>query len=1149
MQHLNFSKIIFVLLISLIGCTSFGQISVTPNKANATYNSGESMTFNVTSNTGGQVTWILKYDNFAPIISSGSMNISPNQTQTIPYTSSAAGVIICEVTQGNNQALAAAAFSPFEIQPFEDEPADFDAFWNGQKSLLADVPIDPVVTFYQNNTYSTSYRIQLNNVDNRKVFGYIVIPNGSGPFPATLDLPPYGTIANLAVPNVDLAEQGGVIAVSIVIHNAPADQVDPNAYLPDNYADKASSYYRWAILGGIRAIDFIFTRNEFNGTDLGVVGASQGAGLATIVSGLDSRVKLLAISNPVLSQNAGLKYNRAGGFPNFIQNSRSSVGTIAHEEATVDATRYYDAMFHIRRYENPLYANLSYEDVVTPAETGFATINQSSGKKILLHSLELGHTHPFEYWVKRQDFIRRVFPSTLTTHPFPFSSNDQGYWIDAGDDLIIAGTTTGLTASILKNESNNPSFILGWKKISGPGNVSFSNINDYSTSATFSSNGTYELEFSGRDEAQLTVDKKYFTLSDRVIITVGDSGNNNTLPTVTISTPTVDVGSSFVVTADFSENITGLTLSDISLSNATVTDLSGSGSNYTFTVNPITEGTITVVIPSFKVVDNQGAGNENPSNTLTLTYTAPGGGGGNGNCDDPTNLALNKLATQESTQSNADASRAVDGNTDGNFWGSNSVSLTNWVDNAWWEVDLGEISEIKEINIWNRSDCCQSILANYHVLVSDVPFTSTNLDETISQGGVSDFLQDGIAATPSTVEINRTGRYVRIQLGGQGFLALAEIEVFGCDNGNIGGGGGGTGGGGTGDCSASTNIAPLGFTTQISTQFSGTSDRAVDGNTEGGFWNPGQSVSLTEWNVNAWWEIDLGEIANIDEVKIWNRTDCCTNILKNYYVLISDVPFVSDDLSSTLDQANIFSELQEEEAGLPSSVPVNRTGRYLRIQLKGQGFLALAEVEIMGCFPPAGIGPNNPSTSFSQLDVLEFNAAAINHEVQLTWATNTENINDLFVIEKSTDGENFVSIIEVASKTDEFGFHFYQEKDQIPSAGKTFYRLLQIDKNGFEGYSEIYEVVFDLNLKVFTIFPNPTTEHLFVNLKPFLEKDIQIQIFDAQGVLRLEKNVEYSQEILHRIELENFVNGLYLITVKVANQKMITRPFVVSSPY
>jgi hypothetical protein len=116
MQQTCFSRIIFVLLISLIGCTSFGQINVTPNKENATYNSGESMTFNVTSNMGGQVSWILKYDNFAPIISSGSMNISPNQTQTIPYTSTAAGVIICEVTQGNNQALAAAAFSPFEIQ-------------------------------------------------------------------------------------------------------------------------------------------------------------------------------------------------------------------------------------------------------------------------------------------------------------------------------------------------------------------------------------------------------------------------------------------------------------------------------------------------------------------------------------------------------------------------------------------------------------------------------------------------------------------------------------------------------------------------------------------------------------------------------------------------------------------------------------------------------------------------------------------------------------------------------------------------------------------------------------------------------------------------------------------------------------------------
>jgi len=332
-----------------------------------------------------------------------------------------------------------------------------------------------------------------------------------------------------------------------------------------------------------------------------------------------------------------------------------------------------------------------------------------------------------------------------------------------------------------------------------------------------------------------------------------------------------------------------------------------------------------------------------------------GGGTGNNNCNNPTNLALNKTTKQHSTQFNASSNRVVDGNPNGDFWGGNSVSLTNWTNNAWWEVDLGEVAEITEIKIWNRTDCCQNILSNYHVLVSDIPFASTNLDATINQNNVDNFLQFNNAGTPSSVAINRTGRYVRVQLSGQGFLALAEVEILGCEN-------SGSSGGGTpnGDCVVSNNLAPFGNATQSSTQFSGNANRAIDDNTEGNFWNNQQSVSLTSWNVNAWWEIDLGEVVDIDEVKIWNRTDCCQDILRNYHVLISDTPFDSKDLDATINQAGVFNDLQNNLAARPSTIPINRSGRYLRIQLAGQGFLSLAEVEIIGCSPSNGFYQNSP---------------------------------------------------------------------------------------------------------------------------------------------------------------------------------------------
>ena len=1134
----------------LFGILCFGQINVTPNKANATYNSGESMNFNIISNSSGQVSWEIKYDNYAPVISSGTIFLSANQTKSISYTSSEPGIIICEVTKGNDRAVAAAAFSPTDIEPFEDEPSDFDSFWNGQKSALSSVPINPILTFFQNNTYSTTYRVRLNNINNRKVYGYLTIPNGAGPFPAVIDLPPFGSVPNLITPDDNLAGQAGVIVLSVSIHNVPPDQVDPNAYEPDNITNENQNYYRWGILGAVRAIDYLFTRSEFNGSDVGVIGVSQGAGLASIVAGVDNRVKLLAFSNPVLSQNSGLHHNRAGGFPNYIQESRISNGSASHEAATVDASRYYDAMFHARRYNGPVYANLSYEDLITPAATGFATLNQFSGKKILLHSTVLDHSHPVEYWVNRQDFIRRVFPSTLSTHPFPYSSNNQGYWIDAGNDKNISGNSTNLNASIQKNGSNNPIFNLKWKKISGPGNVSFSSSNSYNTNATFSSNGTYVLEFSGIDEAQLSSDKKYFTISDRITITVngGSSGggNNNGAPSVSLSTSSVNVNEPFVINVNASENINGFILSDINVSNGTATNLSGSGSNYSFTVSPIVNGFVSVNIPLFRVLDNQGNGNTTPSNTITVNYISSGGtgGGGGNNCNNPTNIALNKPTQQHSEQFNANSSRAVDGNTNGDFWGGNSVSLTRWTNNAWWEVDLQSVSDISQIKIWNRTDCCESALSQYHIFISDSPFNSSNVNDILNQTGVTDFFQSGIADAPSTININSSGRYVRIQLSGQGFLGLAEVEILGC-SGTSTGGGGSTGG--NGGCNSTSNIAPTGTATQSSIQFSGNASNAIDENTEGAFWNPAQSVSLTKWEQNPWWQIDLGTVSTIDEINIWNRTDCCLDKLKDYYILVSDSPFSSTNLNTTINQSGVTSFFQNTIAGNPSTIPINTTGRYIRIQLQDQGFLALAEVEIIGC--TGNNINNNTSTLIAQPDILLFEADLIDREVQINWSTNTEKTNDHFILEKSSDGLNFEALAISNSRSNDLGFHFYDDIDKEPFLGKNYYRLICIQQDGTTFFSNIKELDFDIDLHGFSIFPNPAQEKLFINLEPFLEKNTQIQIFDARGVEMTTKSIENNLEPIQKIDMSNYNNGLYFIAIKIDGQKIITRQFVVARTY
>jgi RHS repeat-associated protein len=65
------------------------------------------------------------------------------------------------------------------------------------------------------------------------------------------------------------------------------------------------------------------------------------------------------------------------------------------------------------------------------------------------------------------------------------------------------------------------------------------------------------------------------------------------------------------------------------------------------------------------------------------------------------------------------------------------------------------------------------------VLVSDNPFSSTDLTTTINQAGVSSYYTAGQAGLLTQIGVGRSGRYVRVQLAGDNYLSLAEVEVMG----------------------------------------------------------------------------------------------------------------------------------------------------------------------------------------------------------------------------------------------------------------------------------------------------------------------------------------------------------------------------------
>jgi len=157
------------------------------------------------------------------------------------------------------------------------------------------------------------------------------------------------------------------------------------------------------------------------------------------------------------------------------------------------------------------------------------------------------------------------------------------------------------------------------------------------------------------------------------------------------------------------------------------------------------------------------------TSTITVTVKLPS-----------RNLALEEGVTayQSSTREPVNgAEKAIDGNTDGNFW-HNSVSCTTDELNSWWQLQLPSPALIERIQIWNRTDpCCLDRLSNLRISV---------LDDSSAQVWANDFTGPISHGFSKLFEVRPpvTGRFVRVEilgknLAGNGVLTLAEVEVFG----------------------------------------------------------------------------------------------------------------------------------------------------------------------------------------------------------------------------------------------------------------------------------------------------------------------------------------------------------------------------------
>jgi hypothetical protein len=194
------------------------------------------------------------------------------------------------------------------------------------------------------------------------------------------------------------------------------------------------------------------------------------------------------------------------------------------------------------------------------------------------------------------------------------------------------------------------------------------------------------------------------------------------------------------------------------------------------------------------------------------------------------------------------------------------------------------------------------------------------------------------------------------------------------------------------------------------------------------------------------------------------------------------------------------------------------------------------------CFN-AGAYVNNLENTTLPVDLVDFNAQKNKEDVILNWITKNQINVEIFQVERSFDGINFINIGSVFINP--FGTSNYQYKDllvvtKFAAENYLYYRLKTTDKDGSVAFSKTISIQLKGKSNAFaTAYPNPFKDELTIQLNSTKTGIALITLKDLSGKNILSKNEVFSanNSIIKLMGLKGLSSGLYMLTIELNGEQ------------
>lgn len=168
------------------------------------------------------------------------------------------------------------------------------------------------------------------------------------------------------------------------------------------------------------------------------------------------------------------------------------------------------------------------------------------------------------------------------------------------------------------------------------------------------------------------------------------------------------------------------------------------------------------------------------------------------------------------------------------------------------------------------------------------------------------------------------------------------------------------------------------------------------------------------------------------------------------------------------------------------------------------------------------------------VELINFETIQVRNAIQLDWTTETEQDNEYFAVEHSTNGTDFATLktIDGAGTTQERNTYAYVH--DTPANGTNYYRLRMVEFSGKTTYSDIVVEKF-IGAGTIAVYPQPVLNQAIVRIYADFSETALLEVHDLAGRMVSMKSIALErEENMIDLDCSDWATGHYIVTVSGA---------------